>query len=145
MRQNPVQITTQDCQTVATVTSDNRLRVLSDPHATPALISGGARGPKTVNVTASGDTTLVAAPGAGLSIYVMALTAFNAGGVNNPLLKFKEGAAGTNAITINLANGPAIGTVECPIPWKLPENTALVVNASATNNCWVNIQYYVAP
>src|SRR3972149_5399664 len=45
-------------------------------HVAPAVVSS-TQGPTRINVTTSGDTTLLAAPGGGLSIYVTGIMASN--------------------------------------------------------------------
>jgi hypothetical protein len=110
------------------------------PFASSDYVANGFRGPVVVNVTASGDTTLIAAPGVGFAIrVVMIYVSIN----NAALVKFKEGAAGNNGWVVD-STKVNIFDIAYELPWKIAANTALVVNASVNPAAWVTVQYYVS-
>lgn len=103
-------------------------------------MASGTRTPLPVNVTASGNTTLVAAPGVGFSLSILSLT----GSVNNSsTLTFREGIAGTIAFVVDSSKVSSFEE-KFIVPWKIATNTALVVNCSLAPAAWVNVQYYVS-
>jgi len=110
-------------------------------HVTPAVVSA-TQGPIRANVTASGDTTLIAAPGGGLSIYVTGIMASNQGASKIRAL-VREGAAGTIRGGGTLAgNGGGYVFPYAPA-WKLPANTALVANLSAAGDVDYTVHFFV--
>jgi len=106
-------------------------------------LAGTTHGPNRVNVTASGDTTLVAAPGAGNSIYVTGLMVNNFGTAKIRAL-VREGAAGTIRGGGALAADGGGHVLPFDPAWKLPANTALVANLSGTGDVDYTVVYYVA-
>lgn len=102
------------------------------PHF-PSNLASATHGPKTNTVTASGDTTIIAAPAAGLSIYVVSIAVSN-GDAAKKIVEFREGAAGTSRLSMHVAadGGGFIHTF--PVPWKLPAATLLAFNANATSS-----------
>ena len=101
--------------------------------------------PVTVNATASGATTVIAAPGASISIYVLKASVHNRDATNR-LVDLRDGAAGTVRWRAELAaegGGALIDFGERG--WKLTANTLLAVNLDAAGNVDVNITaYYLA-
>lgn len=86
-----------------------------------------------VDTSTSGDNTIIAAPGAGVSIYVAELVVINKSSTNT-LCLLKEGAT-----TIGDVDMPSEGDgIALIYPFdserKLPVNTALVGNLSGNNN-----------
>lgn len=111
-------------------------------YAPPALASA-TQGPIAVTVTTTAATQLIAAPGAGLSIYVTDLYLTNSG--TDTVVSFREGAAGTIRISLFTGKTAANGTMPLNIPWKLPANTALAATMTvASVSVFVNVQYFVA-
>lgn len=107
----------------------------------PAALAAATQGPDNTNVTASGDTALVAAPGASLSIYVT-----NFWISNNGAAKIK--AALRDATTTRWAGTLAADgggvTGKFDPPWKLAANAALNGNLGAAGDVDFNIQFYVS-
>lgn len=97
-------------------------------------------------ITVAGDTTLIAAPGVGLSLYVThVFCSLDDGGDNT--VGVREGPAGT-FIWRTFVNGAgdAREQIRFDPPWKLPTNTALVANHADNNpDVFWTIQYFVAP
>lgn len=94
-----------------------------------------------VFATIVGNTQIIAAPGAGLSIYVKSYTLSSSLGTTvNPALT--EGVGGT--IRKKFITTAAFNLFE-QCEWKLPANTALVLNTTANNSTGVqvNVEYYV--
>ncbi len=107
----------------------------------PAAVASTTHGPDTTNVTASGDTALVAAPGASLSIYVT-----NFWVSNNAATKIKaalrDGTTSRWLGTLAADGGGVTGKFDPP--WKLTANTALNGNLAATGDVDFNVQFYVS-
>jgi fibronectin-binding autotransporter adhesin len=103
------------------------------------LTATNSRGPKVVNVTATGTTALVSAVGANTSIYVTSIMANNTATVVSPKLSISDGE--TRLRSSLAANGGGYVFNFHP-PWKLAGNTAL--NAIVTAGCdiEVNVHYY---
>jgi hypothetical protein len=100
-----------------------------------------AHGPYTENATASGDTSIIAAPGASTSIVVTGFWLSNQGAAKIRVA-LTEGAAGTKRYNGTLAADGG-GVVRDRINWVLPANTALVVNLGVAGDVDVNIDYHV--
>ena len=111
-------------------------------HVAPAVVSS-TQGPTRINVTASGDTTLLAAPGGGLSIYVTGIMASNQAGSKIRAL-VREGAAGTIRGGGTLASNGGGYVFPYAPAWKLPANTALVANLSAAGDVDYTVHFFVA-
>lgn len=118
-----------------------RVTVLNFP-ANPA--ADDTRGPKRVNATASGDTTVLAAPTAGNSIYVTSVMVSNQATAKNRVL-LKEGAAGAARCGGTAAADGGGFVFPFNPPWKLPAATALVVNLGGAGDIDVTVHYFVAP
>lgn len=104
--------------------------------------------PIRANVTDSGDTELIAAPGVGLSLYIRhAHVSATDALLNNNRVSLREGGGGTY-IWRTLLDATPGGTLHDQIkfepPWKLPANTALVANMSTGDNTSWTIQYFIA-
>jgi hypothetical protein len=112
-------------------------QVLVDAHPNPEP-------PVVVNVTASGDTTVIAAPGAGISIHVLWVWLSNNAAAKRKVA-LREGAAGTIRARGTLATDGGGVTKSFRPWWKLPAATALVVNLDAAGDVEVNIEYFLSP
>ena len=100
--------------------------------------------PVTANGTAAG-LSVIAAPGAGLSLYICKGSVMNAAAAEN-IISLRDGAAGTIRWT---ANCPADGGGALfdfgARGWKLTANTALVADIGAATG-YINVtEYYIAP
>ena len=101
--------------------------------------------PASVNLTASGDTSLIAAPGASLSLYICKGSVHNRD-TTNRLVTLTDGAAGTVRWRAELANEGGGSLFDFGSRgWKLTANTALFGNLDAAGNVDVNVtEYYIA-
>lgn len=101
--------------------------------------------PVTVNATASGNTTVIAAPGASLSLYICK-GSIVVGGTENVTVKLQDGASGTDRWAAELASEGGGAMFDFgPRGWKLTANTLLNVNLGAASDVRVNVtEYYIA-
>jgi hypothetical protein len=102
--------------------------------------------PVVVNATASGDTTVVSAPGAGVSLYIVRVALVN-GGTAVVSAQLQEASSATNRGGGDLAaNGGGMILDYGARGWKLTANTALQINLGATGDVWVSVlEHYIAP
>ena len=115
----------------------------------PVILLGHANPetPVTVNATATGDTAVLAAPGASVSFHLITVILSNVG--NQDIEVFlQETASAVNRFGIMLASGG--GGVQIPFGshgWKLTANTGLDINIPAgTPDVHVNVvEHYIAP
>lgn len=97
------------------------------------------------DVAATGNTILVAAPGAGLRIYVRRVFVSAGIGANNMDVTLTEGAGGTVRWRTAIDDNEWQVAQETFEPyWRLPFNTALVATQNAADNIHWTIQYYIA-
>lgn len=101
--------------------------------------------PVTVNATASGNTTVIAAPGASLSLYICRGSIHNSGSANITAI-LQDGASGTARWAAELASEGGGSLFDFGARgWKLTANTLLNVNLSGAGDVRVNItDYYIA-
>lgn len=106
---------------------------------------GNPEAPVTLNATASGDTTVIAAPGASVSIYVCKASVHNRAATNRRA-SLRDGTAGTIRWAAELAAEGGGSLVDFGSRgWKLTANTLLAVNLDAAGDVDVNItEYYLA-
>jgi|GEM_PF-3268445 len=102
--------------------------------------------PQVVGIAAAsnGDNTVIAAGGAGKSIYVYAWNISFSGTVN---AKFTDGAAGTllNGLMYGIQNAGGGNSVSPPgYLWKGSANTGLVLNLSGAVGVGGSISYWIA-
>lgn len=148
---NPVQLGVRANQNEPTAVADadisyvwgdqqGRIVVVQNFPANVAVDS--THGPRVVNITTTGDNAIVAAPGAGQSIYVTNIFLSN-DGTSKVTCNVKDGT--TTRMTANMAaDGGGVNRDFNP-PWKLTANTALNAALSATGDVDVNVHYFVAP
>lgn len=86
-----------------------------------------------VDTSTSGDNTIIAAPGAGLSIYIAELVVINKS-TNATLVLLREGASTIGDIDMPTKGDGIVLSYSFDSEWKLPANTALVSNLSGNNN-----------
>jgi hypothetical protein len=107
-------------------------------------------GPKSVTITATTNTQLLAAPGAGQSIYVTRAKASNTSATKTICNLVEGGTAGGTDGTIRdsaslAADGGGYVDRFDP-PWKLAANTALFGRlGTSVTDVRVNLMYFVAP
>lgn len=100
--------------------------------------------PDTVTLTATGDTALKAAPGAGQSIHVLLLTATNTS-ATKVRLDIKDGTTVRFSFMLAADGGGFVLPIPAP-GWKLAANTALnVAISAAVTDVRVSAVAYVAP
>lgn len=101
--------------------------------------------PAVVNATASGNTTIIAAPGSGLSLHICKGSLHN-NGTAKLNVQLQDGAAGTTRFRASLAaDGGGTLFDFGSRGWKLTANTLLNANLSAAGDVYVNItEYYIA-
>jgi hypothetical protein len=109
----------------------------------PAEPSAGTRGPVCVNATSSGTTEIIAAPGSGVSIYVISAVLSNAGS-SKIRAGLRAGTGGTDRLRAMLAADGGGAREQWTPAWKLPANTALVVNLGAAGDVEVSVHFYTA-
>ena len=114
-----------------------RLTVLTG-HANPEA-------PDQTDLTASGDTTVIAAPGAGVSLHVCKGSIHNSGS-SAIVVQLRDGTAGTVRWEAELApNGGGSIFDFGSRGWKLTANTLLAANLSAAGTVSCNVtEYYIA-
>lgn len=101
-----------------------------------------SRGPRCVIASTSANVTLVAAPGAGMSIFVTHLAVSNASGSNT---KARVGSSATPGnVTMMLAASGGGFVVSYTPPWQISANEALLgsVKPNASEGLF-NIHYFV--
>lgn len=105
--------------------------------------------PLVVQTSAVGDTPLIAAPGAGLAIYVR--SAYVAATGMTPvanLIGLREGALGTYRWRSTLLTAGGASKLDAradfAVAWKLPENTALVASQSQAGALYWTIDAIIA-
>lgn len=100
--------------------------------------------PVTVNATSSGNTTVIAAPGAG-SLYIQKASVHNRAAANR-LVALTDGAGGTTRWRAELIAEGGGSLIDFGARgWKLTATTALVVNLDSAGDVDVNItEYYIA-
>ena len=86
-----------------------------------------------VDTSTSGDNTIIAAPGAGLSIYIAELVVINKSNTAT-LVLLREGASTIGDIDMPAKGDGIVLSYSFDSEWKLPANTALVSNLSGNNN-----------
>lgn len=99
--------------------------------------------PTYASVAVATNTQVIAAPGAGLSIYVTDMEGSNAAATATTVT-FYEGAGTTARYTRVMAAGGGGFATNLNSPWKLPANTALSLTQSAANQGYYTVNYYVA-
>lgn len=101
--------------------------------------------PVNVNATASGNTTVIAAPGASLSLHICKASIINRDATNR-LVALQDGAGGTVRWRGELASEGGGANIDFGSRgWKLTANTLLNVNLDAAGNVDVNIhEFYIA-
>jgi hypothetical protein len=101
--------------------------------------------PATVNATASGNTTVIAAPGASVSLYICKASVHNRDSAN-VVVALQDGAGGTSRWRAELAAEGGGALIDFGTRgWKLTANTLLNINLGGAGNVDVNItSYYIA-
>jgi len=101
--------------------------------------------PISLNATASGNTTVISAPGASLSLYICKGSIHNRAATNR-LVRLEDGAGGTIRWRAEVAaEGGGAAFDFGSRGWKLTANTLLNVNLDAAGDVDINItEYYIA-
>ena len=115
------------------------------PPATVGAASGNIAAPFYATGTALvAAAAAIAAPGAGLSIYVTDMEGSNEGATGTAIA-FSEGAATPVRYRRFLAASGGGFVTNLRTPWKLPANTSLWAAVSAATTWNYSINYYIAP
>jgi predicted nucleic-acid-binding Zn-ribbon protein len=123
------------------VWGDQQGRVVITNNHPSVVAVDSTHGPKIVNITATSNTSIVAAPGAGLNIHVTNLFLSNEG---SALVKCDVKDGTTTRMSANLAaDGGGVNRDFNP-PWKVATNTALNAALSATGDVDVNVHYFTS-
>lgn len=122
--------------------TDTQLRAAAVPVSLPTPVL--PEPPVVLNATASGDTTVIAAPGAGVNLFINKVSVHNRGAATI-VVAFTDGAAGTVRWRAELAVEGGGSLIDFgPRGWKLTANTALVVNLATAGDVDVNVtEHYV--
>lgn len=125
LRDNPIAVTTGLTQPL----TNTELR------ATPVPISRTERTYTNfrLSTSSSGDNTIIAAQGVGVSIYIAELVVINASSTDTTAL-LKEGATTWKDVVMPSKGDGIVLSYPFDSEWKLPANTALVGNLSGNNN-----------
>lgn len=101
--------------------------------------------PNSTNLTASGNGSLIATPGGGVSLYIVKGSIHNAGG-SAIVVQLKDGSGGVVRWQAELAgNGGGSLFNFGARGWKLTSNTALFGNLGASGDVDFNVtEYYIA-
>jgi hypothetical protein len=101
--------------------------------------------PVTLNATSSGNTTVIAAPGASVSLYICKASVHNRDSAN-VVVTLQDGAGGTSRWRAELAAEGGGALIDFGTRgWKLTANTLLNVNLGGAGSVDVNItSYYIA-
>jgi len=104
-----------------------------------------SHGPLMVVRSVSATATLIAAPGAGLHVYVTMLAVTN-GGTNATTLNVGSSAS-LQTVNMYLAAGGGGYVINFDPPWKNFSNEAVLVRVKPNTggNCFINSNFYVAP
>lgn len=102
--------------------------------------------PASVNATASGNTTVIAAPGASVSLHICKGSIHNADN-SNVTVQLQDGAGGTTRWAAELASQGGGSLFDFGARgWKLTANTLLNINLSGSGDVRINVtEYYIAP
>jgi hypothetical protein len=115
--------------------------------ASGGIVTSGEGGtvysaPVTVNATASGNTTVIAAPGSSLSLYVCKMSVHNRDSTNR-LVSLQDGAGGTTRWRAELiAEGGGSLIDFGSAGWQLTANTLLNVNLDSAGSIDVNVSLW---
>lgn len=105
--------------------------------------NSASRGPRCVNVSTSANTTLVAAPGAGMAIYVTAIGMSNASGTNTRGRFGTSASIGTVQMMMAASGGGFV--MQFTPPWELTAGEALVGSVKpSVSEAIANIHFFVA-
>ena len=128
------------------VGENDRVNAWFDLHGRQVVLlgHGDPEPPVTANGTAAG-LSVIAAPGASLSLYICKGSVIN-GAAAKQLISLRDGAAGTIRWTIDAAANGGGSKFDFGVRgWKLTANTALVADIAAATG-YVNVEeYYIAP
>lgn len=114
--------------------------------ANPYVINtpSASHGPRMVQVSTSATATFIAAPGAGLHIYITQLSVSNAG-TTLTTCQIGTSASLGQVTMVSAANGGGFVLNYDP-PYKVQSNEAVVcrVNPNPGGKCYFNVNYYVS-
>lgn len=95
----------------------------------------------TGNPTGTGNTSIISAPAAGLSIYIVSIQLFNQSTSAQSRVDLKDGTTTFKQASLAPVGGGAVITF--PIAKKLTAATAFQAALGATGDVLLNVDYYV--
>lgn len=110
---------------------------------TAADVPSASRGPRCVTASTSANVSFIAAPGAGLAIYITSLAASNAGAVGS---RARVGSSATPGnVTMFMASAGGGFVMQFEPPWQLSANEALLCSVKPnTSDGLFNVHFFVA-
>lgn len=126
-----------------------RLLGVTTPSLTPTATIGAASGNigapyYETNTVIKAAASVIASPGAGLSIYVTDMAGSNEGATASAIV-FSEGAATPVRYRRLMSVSGGGFVMNLKTPWKLPANTALWAAVTVATTWNFTINYYIAP
>jgi len=101
--------------------------------------------PASVNATASGETSVLSAPGAGKALKIKYLMVNNADS-SQATVSLREGTGGSNKFTNSLPQYGGMWNANLiNSSWLLKENTALLVNLGGAGDVNIQVGYEIVP
>jgi len=112
-----------------------------DEVATAVVVDDNAAYPATKNITASGETEVLATPGANLCIRIKVMMVNNVG-ADQRVVSFLEGTSGTEKFKNSMPQYGSMWNLNfIGAYWILPPNTALVGKLDNTGNANIQLGY----
>lgn len=115
-------------------------KLVNHPYAVPERYTSGV----TAAITGTANTSVIAAPGAGLKLYVTHVLVTNSHATVGTVVEIKNGTT-----VLYRGNAAAAGggfSVTLPVPLVLTANTALnAANVTTGSNTYVSASGYIAP
>lgn len=129
---------------IATPFTVNNISARTTVALGPTAIPSVSHGPASVIASTSASVTLVAGPGAGLSVYITSLAISNAGTVGTLARIGTSASAG--AVNMFCASAGGGFVLNFDPPWKLSASEAAVcsVKPNSVGNTHFNVNFYVA-
>lgn len=98
--------------------------------------------PARTALTNTASTTGIVSPGPGLSIYITDMCGSNQGN-SATTVDIKEGSTIKYSFMMASKGGGFVTNLQSP--WKLPANTAFVLQQDQTVNTFITVNYFIAP
>lgn len=146
---NPVTVGAyaSDAEPTAVSADGDVVRLWADKLGRLVTVGGhpAPEAPVVVQSAASGDVSVISAPGASLSLYIKRVVINNGGSAVNAVQLQENGSAVNRGGGDLAANGGGMVLDYGDRGWKLTANTALEVNIGTAGDIWVSVlEYYIA-